>query len=421
MKKLSLSIFAFLLLLHASYGQDNIGTPYSIFGYGLQPENQGPYAAMGGVSAAMRDNKNINFLNPASYTELDSMRFYFQAALSGEFAWISTHKESSYYNVAQNANLAMALRLRRNLYFSFGFTQKSDVGYDVLYSDIIIGSTSNSTFNQNIQGEGGLNDIYTGFGWKYKNLSLGINFAFVFGKLEKRQTLMTNIPNSYYIRTSENKRVHDFLFNPGIQYTFKLSPKSDLVLGSSMNFSQKLWAKTEFVSYKVNTSGATTMLENEVLKHGRIVYPFKITSGFNYRYKNKLQIAGDYTFNKMSAYEEYGRSAYLQDAHKAALGASWTPDAMGRFWRQRNTYMAGVYFNRSEARINDHDINTYGVSGGLQIPFLDQRTGHSLLLGIAVDLGMRGTEADGLVRETFAKLRIHLAFKEFWFMKRKID
>ncbi len=420
MKKLLLSIFASLLLLQ-SYGQDNIGTPYSIFGYGLQPENQGPYAAMGGVSAAMRDNKNINFLNPASYTALDSVRFYFQGALSGEFSWISTHKESSYYNVAQNANLAMALRLRRNLYFSFGFTQKSDVGYDVLYSDIIMGSTSNSTFNQNIQGEGGLNDLYAGFGWKYRNLSLGINFSFVFGKLEKRQTLMTDIPNSYYIRTSENKRVHDFLFNPGIQYTFKLSPKSDLILGSSMNFTQKLWAKTEFVSYKVNTSGTTTMLENEVLKKGRIVYPFKITSGFNYRYKNKLQISGDYTFNKMSAYEEYGRSTYLQDAHKAAFGASWTPDAMGRFWRQRNSYMAGVYFNRSEAKVNDRNINTYGVSGGLQIPFFDQRTGHSMQLGIAVDLGVRGTEADGLVRETFAKLRIHLAFKEFWFMKRKID
>ena len=34
MKKLLLSIFASLLLLQ-SYGQDNIGTPYSIFGYGL--------------------------------------------------------------------------------------------------------------------------------------------------------------------------------------------------------------------------------------------------------------------------------------------------------------------------------------------------------------------------------------------------
>ena len=61
-----------------SFGQNNIGTPYSYYGLGLMPENTGPYAAMGGVAAAMRDNDNINYLNPASYTALDSNRFYFQ-------------------------------------------------------------------------------------------------------------------------------------------------------------------------------------------------------------------------------------------------------------------------------------------------------------------------------------------------------
>ena len=61
-----------------SFGQNNIGTPYSYYGLGLMPENTGPYAAMGGVAAAMRDNDNINYLNPAAYTALDSNRFYFQ-------------------------------------------------------------------------------------------------------------------------------------------------------------------------------------------------------------------------------------------------------------------------------------------------------------------------------------------------------
>ena len=58
-----MSIFIFKV-----YGQDNIGTPYSVYGIGLQTENAGPYNAMGGVAAAMRDNGNINYLNPASYT-----------------------------------------------------------------------------------------------------------------------------------------------------------------------------------------------------------------------------------------------------------------------------------------------------------------------------------------------------------------
>ena len=53
-----LSIFIFKV-----YGQDNIGTPYSVYGIGLQTENVGPYNAMGGVAAAMRDNGNINYLH----------------------------------------------------------------------------------------------------------------------------------------------------------------------------------------------------------------------------------------------------------------------------------------------------------------------------------------------------------------------
>lgn len=421
MKKIILSTIILFLVSFLSHAQNNLGTPYSYYGIGLQPENTGPYAAMGGVSAAMRDNKNINFLNPASYTALDSMRFYFQAAMNGEITNISTYKERTYYNVAQNSNLTMALRLRKNLYFSFGFTEKSDMGYNITYSNLISGSGDRITFNQNLVGQGGLNDLYGGFGWKYKNLSVGLNFSYIFGKLEKQQTLVANLPNSYYIRTSERIRIHDMIFNPGIQYNFSITPKSDLILGVSMNFSQRLWAKQEFQSYKVNMSGNSNMLDDETVQRGYIVYPMRICGGFNYIYKNKLQIAGDYLFNKMSDYEAFKEKQDMDNYHKAALGASYTPDAMGRYFRQRITYMAGAYFVNSGIRLNDVHIKTYGVSIGTQMPFILPRAGNELLLGIALDLGIRGTEQAKLVMERYAKLRINIAFKELWFMKRKIN
>lgn len=418
-KRIILSLLLPLTFLHL-HAQENIGSPYSVFGFGLLPDNTGPYTAMGGVSAAMRDNKNINFLNPAAYTALDSNRFYFQLALTGEYAHISTHKKSSDYRVAQNANLNMALRLRRNLYFSFGFTEKSDIGYDLLYSYSISGSV-NGNFDQNISGEGGLNDLYAGFGWKYKNLSIGTNISFVFGKIEKRQTLTAQIANSFYIRTSENNRVHDFLFTPGAQYHFKLSPKSRLTLGTSLNFTQKLSAKKKFVSYKVSTSsGNQTMMDDEMLKRGYIKYPFRIMSGFNYQFKNKWQVAGDYTFHQMSKYEEFKVNQQLKDYHKINAGVAWTPEEYGRFWWQRNKYMVGGYYTKSEIRLKEQDVNTYGVTFGTQIPFTNTRAG-DLLLGIAFDLGIRGTEKNGLIQEKYAKLRINIAFKEFWFMKAKIN
>lgn len=418
MKKIFL-LFIISTAFLSSFAQDNIGTPYSVFGMGLIPENNGPFTAMGGVAAAMRDNKNINFLNPASYTALDSNRFYFQFAITGEYAHISTHKQNSHYKVAQNANLNMAFRLYRTLFFSLGFTEKSDVGYDLLYTNLIPGS-SDVYFNQNIQGEGGLNDIYLGLGWKYRNFSMGLNLSYVFGKIEKRQILTALLEDSYYIRSSENNRIFDVLFTPGFQYSFKLSPKSDFTLGTSLNFTQKMHAEKEFLSYKVNSSTSSSeMLDSETLDKGYIKYPLRILSGFSYAYKNTWEVAGDYTFQKMSEYEEFGKNQQLKDYHKASLGISWLPEEYGRYWWKRNKYMLGAYFVNSGINIKNANIDTYAFTLGSQLPFAT-RNGE-LLLGIAFDFGLRGTEKNGLIQEKFAKLRINLSFKEGWFMKRKIN
>ena len=95
------------------------------------------------------------------------------------------------------------------------------------------------------------------------------------------------------------------------------------------------------------------------------------------------------------------------------------PEATGRRWWQRNRYMCGGYFVKSDVRIKDVNINTYGLTLGSQTP-IQSRSGE-LLLGVAFDLGIRGTEKNGLLRETFAKIRLNITFKEFWFVKQKIN
>jgi len=419
MKRTAVIFTISFLAFFTVYGQDNTGTPYSLYGYGMQLENAGPYTAMGGVAAAMRDRHNINYLNPASYTALDSNRFYFQFGITGEYADISTHKEHASYRVAQNSAVNMAFRIYDRLYGSLGFTEKSDIGYDLLYTQLVPGSNT-AYFNQNIQGEGGLNDIYLGLAWRFKNLSVGVNLSYVFGKIEKRQTLEAMLSNSYIIRTSENNRVHDVLFQPGLQYTLKLSPKSVLNLGTAFNFTQRLHAKKEFQSYIINSgTGSNNILDDKTLRQGYIKYPFRIIGGFDYAYKNKWNVAGDYTFQKMSEYEEFGKNQELKDYHKASMGISWLPEEYGRFWWQRNKYMIGTYFVQSSVFIKETHINTYALTLGTQMPFMT-RNGE-LLLGLSVDLGIRGTENKGLIQEKFAKLRVSIAFKEGWFMKRKIN
>lgn len=419
MKKI-FSICTLLLAISlVAYGQNNTGTPYSMYGIGLLQDNYGPYTAMGGVSAAMRDNNNINFLNPASYTALDSNRFYIQFGITGEYVNIATHKESANYRVAQNASLNMALRLFKNTFTSFGFNQRSDIGYDLHYFDIISG-TENTYYNQQISGKGGLNDFYLGFAYKIKNFSVGVNTSLVFGNLEKRLTLVPVVEDSYYINSRNKIAVHDVVFNIGLQYLLNLSAKSKLTLGTAFNFPTKLNAKKDFMAYKINSSTQVSQtLDDEVLRRGNISYPLRIVGGFAYDYKDKWMVAGDYTFQQMSRYKEFGVDQNYADYHKASMGVSFLPARFGRFWWQRNKYILGSYAVRSQIKLNNLYVNTYALTFGTQIPvYIPNR---ELLLGIAFDLGIRGTKENGLIQEKFAKIRFNIAFKEGWFMKRKIN
>lgn len=419
MKKIIPLYLLFFLFSWQVYGQNNTGTPYSMYGIGLLQDNYGPYTSLGGVSAAMRDNNNINFLNPASYTALDSNRFYFQFGVTGEYVNIATHKESSSYRVAQNASLNMAFRIYKNLFTSLGFHQRSDIGYDLYYYKMINGS-DNEYYNQQISGEGGLNDFYLGLAYRFGNLSLGVNSSLVFGNIEKRVNLIPLISDSYYINSRNKIAVFDAIFTAGIQYGMKLSPKSRLTLGTAFNLSSEMNARKDLESYKVNTSTQSNeTLDDEKLHDGNISYPFRITGGFAYDYKDKWTVAGDYTFQKMSSYKEFGKDQEYNDYHKAAVGVSLLPARYGRYWWQRNSYNLGAYAVRSQIEINNIHINTYGVTFGSQIPvYIANR---ELLLGVAFDLGIRGTEKNGLIQEKYAKIRLNIAFKEGWFMKRKID
>lgn len=419
MKKVILLFSISILLCLGSFGQNTIGTPYSMYGIGLLQDNYGPYTALGGVSAAMRDNYNINFLNPASYTALDSNRFHVQLGVTGEFVNISTHKESNNYRVAQNAALNMGLRLFKNMYASFGFTQRSNIGYNLHYFKAINGS-DNEYYNQEINGKGGLNDFYFGLAYKIKNLSIGLNTSVIFGNLERRLTLVPIVTDSYYINTQTKTSITDVVFNVGLQYDFKLSALSKLTAGSSFNFGSDLNAKKTFVAYKVNTSSqGQETIDNEVLKNGNISYPFRVIGGLAYDYKDKWMVVGDYTYQKMSAYKEFGVEQDYNDYHKAAFGISLLPARFGRYWWQRNKYMLGGYAVRSQIELNNININTYALTFGIQMPmYIPNR---ELMLGIAFDLGVRGTEKNGLIQEKFGKIRINIAFKEGWFMKRKIE
>ena len=77
---ISLLIFTQIAL----WGQNNTNSPYTRFGYGgLADRAMGSGKAMGGIGIGLRSKKQINPMNPASYSCMDSMTFIFDFGASG--------------------------------------------------------------------------------------------------------------------------------------------------------------------------------------------------------------------------------------------------------------------------------------------------------------------------------------------------
>jgi hypothetical protein len=67
--------------------------------------------------------------------------------------------------------------------------------------------------------------------------------------------------------------------------------------------------------------------------------------------------------------------------------------------------------------INGEQINGYGVTLGLGMPFSRSLS----TMNISAELGRLGTIQNNLIRESYAKFTLHLLLHDRWFIKRKFD
>lgn len=83
--------------------QSGTNSPYSQFGLGvLADQTSGFNRGMNGLGLGFREHNQVNYLNPASYSALDSLTFIFDAGVSGQ---ITNFEENGQKKNANNADL----------------------------------------------------------------------------------------------------------------------------------------------------------------------------------------------------------------------------------------------------------------------------------------------------------------------------
>lgn len=391
--------------------QSNTNSPVTRFGLGeLTPRGFTANAAMGGVGYALRSNSQINLMNPASFSAVDSLSFMFDVGMSLKS---SNFKENGYRNNAKNAsfdNLAMQFRLHPRLGIAIGFTPYSSVGYSF--------SETRSLSTDTYYGDGGLQQITAGLGFKvFRNLSIGVSAGYMYGSIDYQTSVLTNGTNSDYTIKYQNMKLKSYVADFGIQYTQPLSKTDKATIGLTYGLGHTLnVTNTEGTQVTDNSSFSNT---KETVSENGFGIPHTFGVGLAYNRGQNWTFGLDYTLQKWESVEYNGQENMYKNLNKIALGAEYLPNVFGKNYLARMRYRVGAHYNNSYLKYNGYDAKEYGVSAGFGFPlFLNQR---NTVLNVTGEYVRVQPSTSTMLSENRFVIKLGMTFNEHWFMKWKVN
>lgn len=412
-------VLLFMILSGVVIAQNNTNSPYTRYGYGeLSPQAFGKSKGMGGVAYGIRDAFQVNAVNPASYTMVDSLTFIFDAGLSLQNANMSDGVTKKNAGNSSFDYVAIQFRLHRKVAMTAGMLPYSNVGYSFRSFDR---SNPNNISTISYSGNGGLHQAFVGVGVKViENLSVGMNASYLWGNTTRTSVVSFSDGVTYNYQRDEFMSVKDFKIDIGAQYTLPIDKKNAITIGAV--FAPKNDLKND--AY-VQTQTYLSSTDYNIVKtdlNTSFGMPMSIGAGVSYLYDKRLTLAADYTLQKWSDVEYKGEKAF-SDMNKIALGMEFLPSYTGRNYLSFIKYRLGGYYSTPYQNVKDASTGKtyraskeYGLTAGVALPIPRTR---SLLSLSAQYINVTGKK--NMLDEKYLRLCIGLTFNERWFFKRKVD
>ncbi len=409
-KSKSLLIFALLVTVY-SYAQTNslTGSPYSLFGLGVENNsNTGRSSGLGKTGIALDANYGINLYNPASFITLKKDEITFDFGGSAEIINISNNDLNEQTTTYNFTNISLAFN--RNDKYGIGLTLKpaTNVGYALTGIENNI-EGSNEQFTTNIDGTGGLNEIRLDYARTYfKNLNVGIKAAYLFGKIEETESIITS---GSYLQIDETNYYSGAQLGLGLQYNLKDKHQ----FGFTVDFPTVLKGSQDVSIIKYSNDAFSTVDESEDESIDNFYLPLKLGFGYSTKIKN-LMLTADYNKSFWSTTGQSDAIGDYTDQDIFSLGASYAVDPTSYKYWERVDFRMGLNYNSGYLKVNDTNIDTYTASIGVGLPI-----GKRSLVNISYALGKKGTTESILIKEYVNTLNINISLSDLWFQKRKFN
>ncbi|MFC6097087.1 hypothetical protein ACFPVY_10565 [Flavobacterium qiangtangense] len=406
-----------LLFSVASVAQEGTASPYSYYGIGdVRFKGTAENRAMGGLGI-LNDSIHINLQNPAAYSDLKLTTF----SVGGSHSTTNFRTSTSAADATRTTvdYLAFAFPAGK-LGFGAGLIPYSSVGYKIRSI-----SADQNVPSRQYTGEGGLNKVYFGAGYKItKNFSLGADANYNFGNVETKNlySVQDVVLGTRELNTSD---LSGFNVNLGLIYSAKINKKYDFV--ASMTYSPEGKIKS------VNERKIATVLiladQDEIVDVEKTIdvantelkLPSKLSFGAGFGQKSKWFVGGEVTMQKSSdfgnRFDDITNVSY-EDAKRFSLGGYFTPDYKSySSYFKKITYRAGLKYENTGLIVANTAIKDYGVTMGLGLPV----GGPFSSLNLGFEYGRRGTTGANLVKEIYGNVFLSLSLSDRWFVKRKYE
>lgn len=410
-----------LLSVISSWAQTS--SPYSMYGYGIIGDRAtSMQQQMGGVGYAMNSGRQINVMNPASYSAVDSLTFLFDLGADVSMIWSKEQQQKERSTGGGVNYLTMQFPICKFMGGSIGMLPYSSVGY-AFGTPVKHGALANS-------GSGGINQLYLGLSGKVGGFSIGANVSYDFG----------NIVNDVYARPNENgeakfehvMRIRDWNINIGAQYTARWNYWNKLVIGATYSPHKSMRGKTYVTQQETQqTTRPDTIAYSRM--EGKYFNPTSIGVGLSYTFEKnyRLMVEADVTWQQWSKApyaalygpediwdhraEVVSPGMNFNDRTRYAVGVEFVPKVRGNY-AERINYRIGAYTGQDYLNINGNKLRETGVTCGIGLPTPEGKT----MVNIGLEWKTRSASPQKLISENFLNVTVGVNFNEVWFWKRKI-
>ncbi len=403
-------------------------SPYSIYGIGdISKEGTAYNKSMGGVGIATRNNRYINYLNPAAVTARDSLSFMADFGLQQSNNIYKQGDIKSAHNTFNIYDFVMTFPIWRSSAFMVGITPYSDVGYD--FSSIeknpeIIGNTGNISYDS--YGTGGLYQVFAGAGITFwKSLSLGAEWIYYFGNIDK----VTNMDysNSSYrsVNSGTEMEIRGSTAKFGLQYEQKLGGDVSMIVGATYKLGTKMKGYSTNYRY-ANQSSVTDTLSYKVdtLENSGVRFADELGVGISFKGGDKWSAELNYLrsnwsnsgMDSQNGFSASGASVFSSTVSQSfRAGFEITPNRNDiRYYLKRVSYRAGIYYDQAYYKLDGNNVNSMGVTLGFTLPIPGYFYNG---VSFGVDLGQRASTRNNMIRERYAMFVIGFNIHDKWFRK----